>query len=160
MKKAYEYETAIGRFLIAEDTRGITDITLIHGDDKEALIGKYALIETEQIKEAAAQLRGYLEGSRRNFTIRINPQGTPFQQKVWEALRRIPYGETRSYKQIAEEIGNRRASRAVGMANHHNPIMCVIPCHRVIGAKGSMVGYAAGIETKKQLLGLEQGKEV
>lgn len=160
MKKAYVYETGIGWFLIAEDSQGITDITLIRGEDKEALAGKYILTETELIKEAAKQLKEYLEGTRKKFTIKLNPKGTPFQQKVWEALRRIPYGETRSYKQIAEEIGNGKASRAVGMANHHNPIMCVIPCHRVIGANGNMVGYAGGLEIKKQLLELEQGKEV
>lgn len=160
MKKAYIYETTMGRFLIAEDSQGITDISLIRGDDNYTLSGEYTITETELIKEAAKQLKEYLQGTRRDFTIGLNPQGTPFQQKVWEALRRIPYGETRSYKQIAEEIGNGKASRAVGMANHHNPIMCVIPCHRVIGTNGSMVGYAGGLEIKKQLLELEKGKEV
>lgn len=159
MKNAYIYQTRIGSFLIAGDCQGITDITLFHEKDRESLSGKYILAETEHLKEAAIQLAEYLEGTRKDFTIRLNPQGTPFRQKVWEALREIPYGETRSYKQIAEAIGNGKASRAVGMANHHNPIMCIIPCHRVIGANGSMVGYAGGIEIKKQLLLLEQGKE-
>ncbi len=159
MKTAYIYETRLGSFLIAEDNQGITDIALIRGEDREAMSGKLNFAETELLKEAAAQLSEYLEGTRKDFTLHLTPQGTPFQQKVWEALRRIPYGETRSYKQIAEEIGNGKASRAVGMANHHNPIMCVIPCHRVIGANGSMVGYAGGVEIKKQLLQLENGKE-
>ena len=83
-------------------------------------------------------------------------QGTPFQQKVWAALREIPYGETRSYGQIAAQVGNPKASRAVGMANNRNPIAIIVPCHRVIGANGSLTGYAGGLNVKQELLALER----
>ena len=116
--------------------------------------------ETALLKEAANQLKEYLEGNRKEFTVKLHPSGTQFQEKVWEALRTIPYGETRSYKQIAEQIGNAKASRAVGMANHNNPIMCIVPCHRVIGASGKLVGYAGGLHLKEQLLNLEKRKGV
>jgi methylated-DNA-[protein]-cysteine S-methyltransferase len=97
----------------------------------------------------------YLKGERKEFDLPLNPKGTDFQKRVWKALCEIPYGETRSYKQIAETIGNPRAVRAVGMANHRNPLLIVVPCHRVIGADGKLVGYAAGIDKKAFLLQLE-----
>jgi methylated-DNA-[protein]-cysteine S-methyltransferase len=114
--------------------------------------------ETELIQETAKQLLEYLEGKRTEFSIPLNPKGTEFQKKVWEALQAIPYGQTRSYKQIACNIGNEKACRAIGMANHNNPIMCIIPCHRVIGADGRLVGYAGGLHVKEQLLNLEKHK--
>lgn len=161
--KAFFYETAIGRMMIAEDGIGITEVGLVTTtgeDDKEPPIeSDYDIQETDLIKEASKQLREYFAGERKNFDLVLNPKGTVFQQKVWEALRAIPYGETRSYKQIAEAVGNSKASRAVGMANHNNPIMCIIPCHRVIGAKGHLVGYAGGLDIKEKLLKLEQRKD-
>jgi methylated-DNA-[protein]-cysteine S-methyltransferase len=163
MKNAYIYETTIGKILIAEDEQGITELTLateLNAEDKkEQFALEYALLETELIKEAAKQLNEYLEGTRKDFTVKLNPKGTEFQRKVWDALQAIPYGETRSYKQIAEVVGNAKASRAIGMANHNNPIMCIIPCHRVIGANGSLVGYAGGLSVKEWLLNLEKQKE-
>lgn len=102
------------------------------------------------------QLDEYFVGTRRTFDFPYRLHGTPFQQKVWAALRDIPYGETRSYKDIAEAIGCPKAFRAVGMANHANPIFIAIPCHRVIGASGSLVGYGGGLEMKKALLELEE----
>ena len=102
------------------------------------------------------QLDEYFAGTRRSFDFPCRAQGTPFQRKVWAALRDIPYGETRSYKQLAEAIGRPNACRAAGMANHANPILIVIPCHRVICADGSPGGYAGGAEMKKALLRLEQ----
>ena len=107
------------------------------------------------LREAAAQLREYFAGTRRAFTLPLAPAGTAFQQRVWKALRTIPCGETRTYKQIAEQIGHNLAFRAVGMANNRNPIGILIPCHRVIGYDGKMTGYAAGIGIKEQLLALE-----
>ena len=98
----------------------------------------------------------YLIGKRKSFDLPLNPRGTVFQQQVWKALCDIPYGETRSYKQIAEAIGNPKAVRAVGMANNRNPVLIVVPCHRVIGANGKLVGYGAGIEKKEFLLKLEK----
>lgn len=102
------------------------------------------------------QLDEYFVGTRRTFDFPYRLHGTPFQQKVWAALRDIPYGETRSYKDIAEAIGRPKAFRAVGMANHANPIFIAIPCHRVIGASGSLVDYGGGLEMKKALLELEE----
>ena len=95
-------------------------------------------------------------GKRIRFDLPLNPRGTEFQQQVWKAMCDIPYGETRSYKQIAETIGNPKAVRAVGMANNRNPLLIVIPCHRVIGANGKLVGYGAGIAMKEYLLKLEK----
>jgi len=163
MKNAYIYETTIGKILIAEDEQGITELTLateFEAEDKKKQFAlEYVLLETMLIKEAAKQLTEYLDGTRKEFTVKLNPKGTEFQKKVWEALCAIPYGETRSYKQIAEAVGNAKASRAIGMANHNNPIMCIIPCHRVIGANGSLVGYAGGLPVKEHLLNLENQKE-
>ena len=102
------------------------------------------------------QLDEYFSGTRRTFDFPCRLRGTPFQQRVWAALREIPYGETRSYKDIAEAIGHPKAFPAVGMANHANPIFIAIPCHRVIGASGSLVGYGGGLEMKKALLELER----
>lgn len=102
------------------------------------------------------QLDEYFAGTRTEFTFPYRLHGTPFQEKVWEELRQIPYGETRSYKDIAEAIGHPKAYRAVGMANNANPIFIAIPCHRVIGANGSLVGYGGGLEMKKALLELEK----
>ena len=113
---------------------------------------------TPLLLEACRQLREYFAGQRRSFQLPLAPQGTPFQQQVWQALAEIPYGETRTYGEIAEAIGRKGASRAVGAANHRNPLPIFIPCHRVIGANGSLTGYAGGLETKRFLLALESGQ--
>ena len=107
------------------------------------------------LEQAAAELAAYFAGARRVFTVPLDPAGTPFQRRVWEALRSIPYGKTASYGAIAAQIGNPRAARAVGMANHCNPIPILIPCHRVVGAGGELTGYAGGLEIKRRLLELE-----
>ncbi len=161
MDKAYFYDTKIGRIMVSEDGEGITGLSIIK-DSLASLQFKneYEILETELITEASKQVIEYLEGKRREFNLKLNPKGTDFQRKVWEALRTIPYGETRSYKQIASIVGNERASRAVGMANHNNPIMLIIPCHRVIGANGNLVGFGAGLDIKEQLLKLEKNNDV
>lgn len=102
------------------------------------------------------QLDKYFAGTLKEFDFPYLPHGTPFQEKVWAALLEIPYGETRSYKDIAEAIGHPKAFRAIGMANHANPILIAIPCHRVVGANGSLVGYGGGLAMKKALLELEK----
>ena len=107
------------------------------------------------LQEAARQLEAYFAGRLRQFDLPLRPSGTPFQQAVWRALCEIPYGEVRSYGAIAARIGSPKASRAVGMANHNNPIAIVIPCHRVIGASGSLTGYGGGLPIKERLLRLE-----
>ncbi len=153
-KYVYYYTMLIGKVGIAEDGIGITDVFLgekpIEAEEKE----------TQLIKETAKQLEEYFKGEREQFTLNLNPHGTPFQQSVWQELLQIPYGETRSYKQVAERIGNPSASRAVGMANNKNPIFIIVPCHRVIGATGKLVGYGGGLDIKEKLLGLENGLQI
>lgn len=146
----YTYPTIIGSVTFGERDGAISYITT--SDVKE----EYIVGETRLIQQAFEQLQEYLEGKRQTFCFPINPKGTPFQEQVWNALRNIPYGETRSYKQIAEVIGNPKAVRAVGMANNRNPLLIVNPCHRVIGADGRLVGYAAGLSLKEFLLELER----
>lgn len=116
--------------------------------------------ETPLLKEAARQLEEYFAGTRRTFNLPLHIQGTPFQQKVWQALLTIPYGETRSYKQIAQQAGCPQGCRAVGMANNKNKIGIVIPCHRVIGSNGALIGYAGGLDIKQALLELEQTHKI
>jgi len=113
---------------------------------------------TELSEAASKQINEYFMGLRTEFDLPLAPQGTDFQQKVWAALQQIPFGQTRTYKDIAVAIGDENASRAVGMANNKNPIAIVIPCHRVIGADGSLTGYAGGLEMKQTLLDLERGE--
>lgn len=106
--------------------------------------------------EAKKQLGEYFKGLRTRFDLPLAPKGTPFQLKVWEALREIPYGETRSYVDIAEYVGNPGASRAVGGANGRNPIAVIVPCHRVIAADGTLGGFGGGLDRKRKLLALER----
>lgn len=108
-------------------------------------------------ENAAKQLQEYFAGERTHFSIPLHMEGTDFQKAVWNALIQIPYGETRSYKEVAKLVGNPKACRAVGMANNRNPLMILVPCHRVVGADGSLVGYAGGLDVKKRLLALEKG---
>lgn len=129
----------------------------------------FGLSSTEQVQEGwecretpvlalvKEQLSEYFAGRRKEFSVPLSPRGTDFQKRVWEELRRIPCGETRTYGQIAAALGNPKASRAVGMANHSNPIMILIPCHRVIGSNGKLTGYAGGLWMKERLLELEKG---
>ena len=112
--------------------------------------------KTPLISEAVNQLQEYFKGDRKVFTVPLKPDGTDFQRKVWKALTEIPYGQTASYGEIAEKIGKSGGARAVGNANNKNPIAIMIPCHRVIGANGSLTGYAAGLDIKKKLLDLEK----
>ncbi len=108
------------------------------------------------LREAIKQLQEYFAGQRKEFDLPIKMQGTEFQKKVWQALQEIPYGEVSSYGKLAEKIGNSKAGRAVGMANHRNPIAIVVPCHRVIGSNGKLVGYAGGLDKKEWLLAMEK----
>lgn len=111
--------------------------------------------DDEVVTETARQLDEYFAGSRESFDLPLAPVGTPFQQRVWLALRRIPFGETRSYAALADDLGDRLAIRAVAAANGRNPISIVVPCHRVIGSDGSLTGYAGGVDRKRALLELE-----
>lgn len=152
MRNIWYYDFPIGTLAIAEDDVGITNVFF-----KGVAVPKdFTEKETPLLQKAAEQLREYFEGRRNAFDLPLSLCGTKFQQADWQALQTIPYGETRSYKQIAEQIGNPKACRAVGMANNRNPVMIIVPCHRVVGHDGKMVGYAGGLDTKKYLLELEQ----
>lgn len=151
MKYYYVYDTEIGPISLVEGDKHITNLTF-GGEAVEGL----ELKETTLIKEAKRQLDEYFGGRRMIFDLPIKLEGTEFQKKVWQALEEIPYGMTYSYGQIAEKIGNPRAARAVGLTNNKNPIAIIIPCHRVIGKDGSLVGYGGGLKIKEFLLDLEK----
>ena len=114
-------------------------------------------LDESPFAEAEEQLEAYFAGELKEFTLELRMAGTPFQRSVWDGLRRIPYGETRSYGQLADALGNPGASRAVGLANGKNPIGIIVPCHRVIGASGSLTGYGGGLDRKRRLLEFERG---
>ena len=116
-----------------------------------------ALRDAAPLREAQRALEEYFAAERREFSLALAPAGTPFQLRVWEALRAIPYGATISYRELARRIGNPRAVRAVGLANGRNPLSIIVPCHRVIGANGTLTGYGGGLERKRFLLALESG---
>lgn len=153
MKNVFFYETEIGKIMIAEDGKAITNL---YFKEEADLKGEFVIKETELIKEASNQLKEYFQGKRKSFELPLEPSGTEFQRKCWKALLEIPYGETRCYGDIAKRIGNPKACRAVGLSNNRNPISIFIPCHRVIGANGKLVGYAGGLNVKEHLLNLEQ----
>jgi methylated-DNA-[protein]-cysteine S-methyltransferase len=111
----------------------------------------------DDFDDVVGQLTEYFDGRRRKFDLPLAPRGTPFQQRVWRALLDIPYGETTSYGELASRIGQKSASRAVGLANGSNPLPIVIPCHRVIGSNGKLTGYGGGLPLKERLLALERG---
>lgn len=148
------YDTTFGQITIV--CNGFAIVAVQFGNQMCGIKEK----RTELTDKTAFDINEYFSGRRKDFDIRIAPQGTQFQRNVWDALCQIPYGETRTYKEIAKAIGNPKASRAVGMANNKNPILLLIPCHRVIGANGSLVGYAGGIDMKEKLLQLEQSNKL
>jgi len=135
--------------LIAGDDDGISMLGRISANEERDWV---PLHRHAHIKEAAQQLDAYWAGELFDFDLALTPAGTPFQKKVWAALRAIPYGRTATYGEIARSIGSPSACRAVGAANGRNPIAIVVPCHRVIGANGTLTGYAGGLEMKEQLL--------
>ena len=149
-------DSPIGPLLFTADDGGLTRLYMEvrhHGPDE---VRPEWRRDDGAFAEACRQLDEYFAGERREFDLPLNPAGTPFQLAVWDALKTIPYGEIRSYGEIAEQIGRPGAARAVGLANGRNPISIVVPCHRVIGANGTLTGYAGGLERKQQLLSLEQ----
>lgn len=152
MKNIAFYPTSLGLISIVEKNGVI--IELFFGKEHKSI--DCVEQETPVLREAARQLEEYLDGKLKSFNLPLAPEGTDFQQTVWAALRDIPYGETRTYKQVAEVIGKPEASRAVGAANNKNPILIITPCHRVIGTDGKLVGYAAGLAVKEKLLEMEK----
>ena len=149
----HTYELLIGRVTIIERDGHIVRVS---PSSEELPLKNTIECVTPVMEETAKQLQQYFRGERRAFSIPLDPIGTPFQVSVWRALLTIPYGETRSYRDIAVAIGNPKAVRAVGMANNRNPISFIIPCHRVIGSDGSLVGYGGGLPLKRWLLSLEE----
>lgn len=148
MKNIFFYHTYLGQIGIAEEDNKVTNVFFTNPEN-------YYLKETDILKEASRQLYEYLQGKRQVFSIPLAPNGTEFMKRVWKSLCDIPYGETRSYKDIATDIGNEKACRAVGQANNRNPIPIFIPCHRVIGSNGNLIGYSSGLKIKKLLLQIE-----
>jgi methylated-DNA-[protein]-cysteine S-methyltransferase len=154
----YFYDSPIGKLGIVENGESGESITRIYFQSEKIPMDQIAvenIKETPLLKEAGRQLQLYFDGKLKEFDLPLAPEGTDFMKKVWTELSRIPYGKTASYKEVAERIGNPKAMRAVGLANNRNPIPIIIPCHRVIGADGKMVGYGGGIDIKIQLLSLE-----
>ncbi len=151
-------DSPIGRLLLAGDQAGIRLLLFAQGRDRRVRPDPGWTPDGGALDTAAQQLSEYFGGRRRAFDMPLAPEGTPFQQTVWKALRDIPYGETTSYGELARRIGNPKAVRAVGLANGSNPISIVIPCHRVIGSNGSLVGYGGGLPIKQALLALERGQ--
>lgn len=159
------YETIYGFYHIEVDDGYVTAIRKKPAPENYQLIDDSAEVEcgatmkdSEIMEETYQQLQDYLRGKRQAFDLPMNPKGTEFQKKVWNALCEIPYGETRSYKDIAVAVGSPKACRAVGMANHINPIIIAVPCHRVIGNSGKIVGYGQGIDMQIHLLELENAE--
>lgn len=147
MKRTRTLETPIGRLYLESEDGFLTRVSfqeIAEGCAPDAVLNA-----------AAQQLIEYFSKARTEFALPLRPEGTPFQQSVWRALQAIPYGKTASYQDIAQSIGKPNACRAVGGANHVNPLPIIIPCHRVIGANGALTGYAGGLEIKRRLLALE-----
>jgi len=147
------YDTPFGKVLIESDGSAITQIKTELNAKQNGKKGADALTD-----KAATQLEEFFQGKRKVFDVPLSPHGIGFQHLVWDALRKIPYGETRSYKQIAQAINKPNACRAVGLANNKNPIWIMIPCHRVIGTNGKLTGYGGGLKMKQGLLDIEKLK--
>jgi methylated-DNA-[protein]-cysteine S-methyltransferase len=148
-------DSPLGPLLLTADEKGITGLHMdgeAHGPTQP---GNNWVEDAPRFTAARHQLEEYFAGVRTEFDLPLRPVGTPFQQEVWAALQTIPYGEVRSYGEIAEQIGRPGASRAVGLANGRNPIAVIVPCHRVIGASGALTGYGGGLDRKLLLLDLE-----
>ena len=147
-------DSPVGRLLVARDASGVRMIHF-NGTGPHRRPGWER--HDRAFEDVATQLTEYFEGRRRTFELPLAPEGTPFQMRVWKALLDIPYGGTISYGALAARLGDRSASRAVGLANGSNPLPIVIPCHRVIGSNGKLTGYGGGLAVKQQLLTLERG---
>ncbi len=150
METAY-METPVGWARIQGDQQGLTSVNILDEAPRNTDI------IPEILEDAVYQLREYFEGKRHNFDLNLNPEGTPFQLKVWKLLATLPFGKTISYLELSRKLGDLNAIRAVASANAKNPLWVIIPCHRVVGSDGSLTGYAGGLHRKKWLLDHEQG---
>ena len=148
--KSLVYNSPVGNLLIRADEESIVEVSFsdsAHANEAD---------DCEVLDRCVAELETYFAGRLKDFTVPLKLIGTDFRKKCWQALRTIPYGETISYKELAVKVGNSKACRAVGGANHHNPIVVIVPCHRVIGSGGSLTGFGGGLDKKRFLLELEK----
>lgn len=158
----HRFDTSIGQMLVAESHEGLCRLCL-PGEKKSFFrwaAQKYpgAVVEegcSELLSSTELQLKEYLLGKRKDFSVTLDLKGTVFQRRVWHVLMRIPYGSTASYKEVAEGVGSPAAARAVGQANNKNPVPIIVPCHRVVGSSRKLVGYGGGLDIKRRLLELE-----
>jgi methylated-DNA-[protein]-cysteine S-methyltransferase len=158
MKKTYYtiFDTKLCPMIIVGDAEGITHLHYVrNAKKKDAFISPLWVENTGFFTDAIQQITEYLSGARTIFDLVLHPGGTEFQKNVWKALQEIPYGQTRSYQDIARAIGNEKAQRAVGLANNKNPIPLIIPCHRVVRKNGDIGGYGSGVDIKRALLAIE-----
>jgi methylated-DNA-[protein]-cysteine S-methyltransferase len=157
---SYLYKTMrspVGQLTLVGSDRGLAAVLWEEDDPSRVRLGDLEEDAAHPVLVRAQQeLEEYFTGERRKFTVKLDPAGTEFQTRVWNALRTIPFGETRSYGQIADQIGSRKAVRAVGAANGANPLSIIVPCHRVIGTNGKLTGFAGGLDVKARLLALER----
>jgi methylated-DNA-[protein]-cysteine S-methyltransferase len=153
MKYINYHDTLIGKLRLVEEDGAI--IQLVLDRIYPPIEGEQSGEETPLLRRVKEQLDEYFAGTRREFDLPIRPKGTAFQLRDWAELQKIPYGETRTYKDIAEAIGCPKGYRAVGLANNRNPVIILIPCHRVVGSNGKLVGYAGGVDLKEKLLEIE-----
>lgn len=160
MQLVYMYmDSPVGVLKLVAHDQALVAVMWDNEDHKRVRLAE--LIEDRQhpmLHKVKQQLEEYFAGQRQQFDLPLDFQGTAFQQQVWQALLSIPYGETRTYKEIAVQLGNEKAVRAVGAANGKNPISIIAPCHRVIGSSGALVGFAGGLDKKQILLSLEQSQ--
>jgi len=150
-------ESPLGRLKLVASDKGL--VAILWEKDNPRRVPLSNLVENDQhpvLVETQRQLEEYFAGKRKSFSIALDMRGTRFQKEVWEALLAIPYGETRSYGQLAKQLGKPRATRAVGAANGRNPVSIIVPCHRVVGSSGKLTGFAGGLEAKAHLLSLER----
>jgi methylated-DNA-[protein]-cysteine S-methyltransferase len=158
MSLAYKtIDSPVGKLKLVASDKGL--VAILWQNDKPSRVRLDELVKDDEhriLLDTERQLGEYFTGKRKTFSVALDMRGTPFQKHVWEALLAIPFGETRSYGQLAKQLGNSKAMRAVGAANGRNPISIIVPCHRVIGSSGKLTGFAGGLETKAHLLSLEE----
>jgi methylated-DNA-[protein]-cysteine S-methyltransferase len=158
MSLAYKMiDSPVGKLKLIASDKGLAAILWEKDSPRRVRLGDLVADEQHPIlMETQRQLGEYFAGKRKSFSVALDMRGTRFQKDVWEALLAIPFGETRSYGQLAKQLGNPQATRAVGAANGRNPVSIIVPCHRVIGSSGELTGFAGGLETKAHLLSLEE----
>lgn len=157
MSLVYKFiDSPVGKLKLVASEKGLVAILWENDNPRRVILGDLRKVDHQPILvEAELQLKEYFEGKRQGFSLPLDVRGTAFQQSVWKALREIPFGETRSYGQLAKQLGKPTAMRAVGAANGRNPLSIVVPCHRVIGSSGQLTGFAGGLEAKEHLLKIE-----